>query len=69
MASALGVRLVVVVGIQCFIDDALKARGLEPQYKNGYRITDSDALRAAVEAGGRARAKVEGFFSKVGRPE
>ncbi|CAD7699585.1 unnamed protein product [Ostreobium quekettii] len=65
LLHALGVRLVVVVGTQCLTDKTLRARGLPPRYANGLRITDAEALQAAVEAAGRTRAKVEGYLSKT----
>lgn len=63
--TGMGVCLVVVIGCTCFIDKALKSMGNEPEHVNGYRVTSDNALQAAIDAAGRARVKVEGFFSKV----
>lgn len=63
--TGMGVRLVVIIGCTCFINKALHKMGKEPEHVSGYRVTNDIALQAAVDAAGRARVKVEGFFSKV----
>ncbi len=40
-------------------------RGLEPKNVKGYRITDEDAMLAAMEAAGTSRMLVEAQLSKV----
>ena len=40
-------------------------RGLEPKNVRGYRITDEDAMLAAMEAAGTSRMLVEAHLSKV----
>lgn len=61
----MGVGLVVVVGCSCAVDNYLQKLGKQSTFVDGYRITDDDALSAAVNAAGQARSKIEGFFSKV----
>ncbi len=63
--AGLGVRLVVVVGAQETIDAMLKERSLKPTFVGGYRITDKDTLKIAVEAAGQVRTMCEQFLSKV----
>lgn len=64
--SGLGVRIVVVVGSQQQIDTMIRERGGEPHYETGYRVTDRDTLRIAIEAAGQVRTACEQFLSKVG---
>ena len=40
-------------------------RGLDPKRVGGYRVTDEDAMLAAMEAAGTARMLVEAQLSKV----
>ena len=65
MYAELGCRLVVVLGGKIQIDNYLKMRGLEPKSAGGYRITDDDAMLAAMEAAGTSRMLVEAQLSKV----
>ena len=63
--AELGCRLVVVLGGKVQIDNYLNMRGLEPKNIGGYRITDDDAMLAAMEAAGTSRMLVEAQLSKV----
>ena len=65
MNAELGCRLVVVLGGKVQIDNYLNMRGLEPKNIGGYRITDDDAMLAAMEAAGTSRMLVEAQLSKV----
>lgn len=65
MYAELGCRLVVVLGGKVQIDNYLNMRGLEPKSVGGYRITDADAMLAAMEAAGTSRMLVEAQLSKV----
>ena len=66
VASAeLGCRLVVVLGAQSQIDNYLSMRGLQRHMVGGYRVTDENAMLAAMEAAGTARMLVEAQLSKV----
>ena len=65
MYAELGCRLVVVLGGKIQIDNYLKMRGLKPKNIGGYRITDDDAMLAAMEAAGTSRMLVEAQLSKV----
>ncbi|KAJ9518434.1 hypothetical protein QJQ45_018455 [Haematococcus lacustris] len=64
LLHGLGVRVVVVVGIQSQIDALLLERSFTPAYVGGYRVTDRDALRVAVEAAGQVRTMCEQILSK-----
>lgn len=61
----MNVRLVLVLGVRRQMDRLLAARGLEPHYVDGYRVTDMDVMTAAAEATGAARVEVEAALSKV----
>ena len=63
--AELGCRLVVVLGGKIQIDNYLNMRGLKPKNIGGYRITDDDAMLAAMEAAGTSRMLVEAQLSKV----
>ena len=55
----------VVLGVKTQIDNYLSMRGLDPKKVGGYRVTDEDAMLAAMEAAGTARMLVEAQLSKV----
>ncbi len=55
----------LVLGASQQIDEQLVMRGLEPKYKDGYRITDADAMTAIMEAAGGTRTEMEANLSKV----
>ena len=63
--TGLGVKLVVVIGARPQINQAVRARGGEPRYEHGYRVTDPASMQAAVQAAGLARMEVESRLSKV----
>lgn len=65
LLHGLGVHLVVVVGARMQINEAIRAKGSEPQYSKGYRVTDDVAMKAAVSAAGAARMMVEARLSKA----
>lgn len=65
LLHGLGVHLVVVVGARMQINEAIRAKGSEPQYAKGYRVTDDVAMKAAVSAAGAARMMVEARLSKA----
>lgn len=68
VCSGLGIKLVLVLGASQQIDAQLLKRGLQPNYKNGYRITDADAMLAVMEAAGATRTEMEANLSKVQSP-
>ena len=57
----------VVLGTQVLIDEALRAKGKQPVYVGGYRITDKDTLNVAIEEVGKIRTACEQFLSRVRR--
>ena len=63
--AGLGVKLVIVLGVQPQIDALLEDRGHTSQHVGGYRITDEQAMLAAMQAAGAARMEVEAQLSKV----
>lgn len=64
LLHGLGVKMVLVVGARMQINEAIRAKGKEPMYAGGYRVTDDVAMRAAVAAAGAARMEVEARLSK-----
>lgn len=63
--TGLGVRLVLVVGARTQINRALLESGHLPQYTDGMRVTDADALQVAIEAAGSTRMEIEARLSRV----
>lgn len=54
-----------MLGAQSQIDNYLSMRGLQRHMVGGYRVTDENAMLAAMEAAGTARMLVEAQLSKV----
>lgn len=63
LLDGLGVRLVLVHGIRHQVDSRLKAKGLVPNYHQGLRITDAEALECVKEAAGTVRVEIEALLS------
>jgi len=64
LLHGLGVKCVVVVGVQNQIDEMLKERGMTPRYIGEYRITDRETMTVTIEAAGRARTECEQYLSR-----
>jgi len=63
LLHSLGVKLVIVHGFRPQIEDRLTLRGLTSRFVDGVRVTDGQALEAAVEAAGAVRTQVEALLS------
>src|SRR5512139_527352 len=63
LLSALGIRVVLVVGARPQIDERLAQRGVAPRYVGGLRVTDEVALACVKEAAGTSRVELEALLS------
>lgn len=64
LLDAMGIRLVLVHGARPQIDAEMRARGLEPRFHNGLRITDGEALECVKRAMGVTRIEIEALLSQ-----
>jgi amino-acid N-acetyltransferase len=64
LIQSMGVRIVLVHGFRPQVNEQLKAKGHEPIYSHGIRITDEVALDCAQEAAGQLRYEIEAAFSQ-----
>jgi len=64
MIQSMGVKIVLVHGFRPQVNEQLRAKGHEPRYANGIRITDEIALDCAQEAAGQLRYEIEAAFSQ-----
>jgi len=63
LLNSLGVRLVLVHGARPQIEERLRARGTEIQYRDGLRVTSAEALVGVKEAAGTVRVEIEALLS------
>ncbi|MDO8904549.1 amino-acid N-acetyltransferase [Hydrogenophaga sp.] len=64
LIQSMGVKIVLVHGFRPQVNEQLRAKGHEPRYSHGMRITDSVALDCAQEAAGQLRYEIEAAFSQ-----
>lgn len=64
LIHSMGVNLVLVHGFRPQVNEQLLAKGHEPKYSHGMRITDDFALDCAQEAAGQLRYEIEAAFSQ-----
>jgi amino-acid N-acetyltransferase len=64
LIQSMGVKIVLVHGFRPQVTEQLKAKGHEPLYFRGIRITDEVALDCAQEAAGQLRYEIEAAFSQ-----
>ncbi|RMX06557.1 amino-acid N-acetyltransferase [Corticibacter populi] len=64
LVHSMGVKIVLVHGFRPQVNEQLLAKGHEPQYYKGNRITDPVALDSAQEAAGQLRYEIEASFSQ-----
>lgn len=61
---AMGIKIVLVHGFRPQVNEQLAAKGQQPRYHQGIRITDPIALDCAQEAAGQLRFEIEAAFSQ-----
>jgi amino-acid N-acetyltransferase len=64
LIQSMGVKIVLVYGFRPQVNEQLAAKGHEPKYSHGIRITDEIALDCAQEAAGQLRYEIEAAFSQ-----
>jgi amino-acid N-acetyltransferase len=64
MIQSMGVKLVLVHGFRPQVNEQLRAKGHQPRYSHGIRITNEVALDCAQEAAGQLRYEIEAAFSQ-----
>ncbi len=64
LIQSMGVKIVLVHGFRPQVNEQLAAKGHQPQYSHGMRITDGIALDCAQEAAGQLRFEIEAAFSQ-----
>ena len=64
LIQSMGVRIVLVHGFRPQVNEQLIAKGHEPLFSHGVRMTDSLALDCAEEAAGQLRFEIEAAFSQ-----
>ena len=64
LIQSMGVKLVLVHGFRPQVNEQLAAKGHQPKYSHGMRITDGIALDCAQEAAGQLRFEIEAAFSQ-----
>ena len=64
LIQSMGVKIVLVHGFRPQVNEQLRAKGHEPRYSHGHRITDDVALDCAQEAAGQLRYEIEAAFSQ-----
>ncbi len=64
MVQSMGVKIVLVHGFRPQVNEQLRAKGHEPKFVNGMRVTDEVALDCAQEAAGQLRYEIEAAFSQ-----
>lgn len=63
LLTSIGIRIVLVYGIRQQIDQRLQKFDIEPQYKDGLRITDEQALQHVKDVSSCARVEIEALLS------
>jgi amino-acid N-acetyltransferase len=64
LIQSMGVKIVLVHGFRPQVNEQLAAKGHQPKYSHGMRITDGIALDCAQEAAGQLRYEIEAAFSQ-----
>ena len=64
LIHSMGVNIVLVHGFRPQVNEQLLAKGHQPLYAQGIRITDEVALDCAQEAAGQLRYEIEAAFSQ-----
>lgn len=63
LLNSLGVKLVLVHGARPQIEERVRLRGIDSQFANNLRITDSITLESVKDAAGSQRAQIEALLT------
>ena len=64
LLHTLGVRVVLVPGVQKVMEERMRERGVESKFVAGIRVTDDDAMEAVVACAGSVRFVIEGLLQR-----
>lgn len=65
LLHGLGVRVVIVAGARELIDNSLSRIGRGTGWRGGYRVTDAEVMRLAIEAAGTVSTEITGTLSRA----
>lgn len=65
LLHGLGVRVVIVAGARELIDHSLRQIGRGTGWRGGYRVTDTEVMRLAIEAAGTVSTEITGTLSRA----
>lgn len=63
LLNAMGIKLVICHGARPQIEEQLSSNGIQSQYINGIRVTDSQTLTAVIQASCKVRLQIESLLS------
>ncbi len=64
LLKSLGIKLIIVYGARCYIDEELKQLGIKNIYSQGLRVTNQQAMECVKKVVGQLRLRFEAIFSQ-----